>query len=426
VNPDNKTVLGLQWGDEGKGKVVDFLCRQADIVVRFGGGANAGHTVVTDKGKFVLHLLPSGIIQPHTICYLGSGVVCDPWALLEEIDLLRKSGIKTDGRIYIDHGAHLVLPHHKAIDRYLETLDNSSAIATTLRGIGPAYADRALRIGITAGALLDSSALRSSVENFILRKQAVLQSIGEPELLSADSLFKSLQSIADRISDLVADVTAELRQAADKGRKMLFEGAQGSLLDLSLGTYPFVTASSTTIGGLFSSLGIPPGMQGQVLGVIKAYATRVGNGPFPSELHDSIGDRLRERGNEFGATTGRPRRTGWLDLAAIRRTAFINGVDAIVVTKLDVLDGLEKIKVCTAYRGDGKIHDFPPVNSAFLEKAEPIYEILPGWLADTSDTTEYSSLPSEARQYLDYIQYRLGIKIKYISTGAHSESMIER
>ncbi len=426
MNPDNMTVLGLQWGDEGKGKVVDFLCRQADIVVRFGGGANAGHTVVTDKGKFVLHLLPSGIIQPHTICYLGSGVVCDPWALLEEINLVRESGIKTDGRIYIDYGTHLVLPQHKAIDRRLETLDSSSAIATTLRGIGPAYADRALRLGIIAGALSDRAYLKRSVENFLLRKKAELQSVGQPELLSAENLFGSLWSIADRMSDLVADVTAELRQAAAMGKKVLFEGAQGSLLDLALGTYPYVTASSTTIGGLFSSLGIPPGMQGQVLGVIKAYATRVGNGPFPTELHDSIGDKLRERGHEFGATTGRPRRTGWLDLAAISRTAFINGVNGIVVTKLDVLDGLDEIKVCIAYRSDGKIHDFPPVNSAFLEKAEPIYETLSGWSADTSNVTDYSSLPAEARSYLEFIQDRLGVKIKYISTGAHSEAMIER
>ncbi len=425
MNSANKTVLGLQWGDEGKGKVIDFLCRNADIVVRFGGGANAGHTVVTDSGKFVLHLLPSGMIQSHTICYLGAGVVCDPWALLEEIDLVRKSGIKTEGRIFLDSGAHLVLPHHKAIDRYLETLDNSSAIATTLRGIGPAYADKALRIGITAGTLASPDTLRRLAGNFITRKRTLLQSIGDPELLSVEKLTESLLAIADKVSALVVDVTGELRRASNHGKKILFEGAQGSLLDLSLGTYPFVTSSSTTIGGLFSSLGLPPGMQGETFGVIKAYTTRVGNGPFPTELRDSIGDKLRERGNEFGATTGRPRRTGWLDLAAVNRTAFMNGIDRLVITKLDVLDGLKEIKICTAYRFRGEVYDFPPVNSAFLEKAEPIYETMPGWSVDTSDITEYSGLPPESKRYLDFIQNRLGIKIKYVSTGAHSRAMIE-
>lgn len=425
MKTNNKTVLGLQWGDEGKGKVIDYLCRDADIVVRFGGGANAGHTVVTDKGKFVLHLLPSGIVQSHTTCYLGAGVVCDPWALLDEIDMLEKSGINTVGRIFVDFGTHLVLPHHKAIDRHSEQLDKGTAIATTLRGIGPAYADKALRIGITASALCVRNTLESNIKNFILRKRPVLESIGDPELLLPDRLIEQLGKVEARIAGMVGDVTAELRQASLKNKKILFEGAQGTLLDISLGTYPFVTSSSTSIGGLFGGLGVPPGIQGEVLGVIKAYTTRVGNGPFPTELDDEIGEHLRQKGNEYGATTGRPRRTGWLDLAAIRRSAYICGVDKLVVTKLDVLDGLNEIKICLAYRHKGQLYDFPPLYADFFETAEPVYDTLPGWSKSTSNLKSSSALPKEARGFLDFIQENLGVSIKYVSTGSHTESMIE-
>jgi adenylosuccinate synthase len=425
MNNQNITILGLQWGDEGKGKVVDYFSRLADIVVRYGGGANAGHTVVTDSGKFVLHLLPTGILNPKAKCLIGGGVVCDLEQLIKELDELSQKSIDYNDRIFIDFSTHLVLPQHKAWDKHCEGLDCAKAISTTLRGIGPAYADRAERIGLTAGDLLDDTFLRKRIDNFVAKKKAQLDVLSDSNLSNPKWLYDYLKPLAQKLENKIVDVTAELRDAILQKKRILFEGAQGALLDIGLGTYPYVTSSSTTIGGLFSGLGLPPGSQGEVLGIMKAYTTRVGNGPFPTELSDETGERLRQTGGEFGATTGRPRRTGWLDLAIVRRSAFITGTTSIVMTKLDVLDGFEEIKVCTLHKHNGKDYDFPPLNSGFMEKAEPVYETLSGWSEPTSGITEFRKLPAKAKDYIKFIENYLGIPIKYISTGSHTKAFIE-
>lgn len=421
----NLTILGMQWGDEGKGKVVDYFTDRVDIVARFGGGANAGHTVVNDKGKFVLHLLPSGVIHPNVKCYMGGGMVCDLLGLFEEIADIKSKGINCESQLFIDYNMHLVLPHHKAIERYFENLIKGKSIDTTLRGIGPAYADKAYRLGFTAGDLPDKKTLHEKAITYIKKKYAVLSAIGDPSLLEPVTLVDYLAQYADRISPMLADVTSELKRAMADNKLILFEGSQGSLLDLSLGNYPYVTSSNTTIGGLFTGLGMPPSATGEILGVVKAYTTRVGNGPFPTELQEEIGQELRERGGEYGATTGRPRRCGWLDAAIVRRTAYMSGVTGIVITKLDILDGLGALKVCVGHRHNGKIYDFPPLYAAFMEKAEPVYETLPGWREPTADICDYDLLPANARGYLKFVEDQIKVPIKYISTGSKRSSFIE-
>ena len=426
MKSNNLTIIGMQWGDEGKGKVVDYFSRQADIAVRFGGGANAGHTVVTDKGKFILHLLPTGILHTGVRCFIGGGVVCDPAGLTEELETVQGKGIDTKNRLLIDYSTHLVLPHHKAWDKYLEGLDNKKAISTTLRGIGPTYADKAERIGIIAGDLLDSRRLRIRIENFINRKNAQLTAIGDPQLLNPDYLSDYLATYAIRWANMIGDVTSELKTAMDSDKRILFEGAQGALLDIGLGTYPYVTSSSTNIGGLFNGLGVPPGSQGEVLGVMKAYTTRVGNGPFPSELTGSVGEQIRQKGNEFGSTTGRPRRTGWLDLALVKRAVYMSGVDGLIVTKLDVLDGFDTLNVCVAHKVGDMQYDFPPLHSGFMENVIPVYQTLYGWQESTSDCRDQNKLPANALKYISFIEQAIGKPVKYISTGSHTESFIKK
>lgn len=431
MSVSNITILGLQWGDEGKGKVVDRFSSDVDIVVRFCGGANAGHTVVVGGGpnktevKYILHLLPTGIIHPGVKCFIGGGVVCDPLSLLEELDDIKARGIDWEGRLFIDYSTHLVLPQHKACEKYTENLNKSKAIATTLRGIGPAYADKAERIGVTAGDLVDDDRLRDRVDNFLLKKKPRLDLLDDQSLNSPEKLFEFLKQYAPPIKGMLADVTFELKKAISESKRILFEGAQGALLDIGLGTYPYVTSSNTTIGGLFFGLGLPPGVQGEVLGVVKAYTTRVGNGPFPTELKDTIGETLRNRGGEFGATTGRPRRTGWLDLAMVRRTAFMSGITSLVITKLDVLDSLDHIKVCIAHRHNNTLFDFPPLNSGFMEKVEPVYEKLKGWQGPTAGITEFNKLPTEAKRYIKFIEEVIGLPVRYISTGSNRKAFIE-
>ena len=426
MKSSNLTILGLQWGDEGKGKVVDYFTDRVDIVARFGGGANAGHTVVTDKGKFVLHLLPSGVIHDDVRCYMGGGMVCDPVGLFEEIADVRSKGIACENRLFIDYNTHLVLPHHKAIEKYCEEIAKDKSIATTLRGIGPAYADKAFRFGFTAGDLLDKQLLKEKADTYIKRKSAVLSAAGDSSLLKPSNLVDFLNQYADKIAPMLADVTYELRQAMAADKSILFEGSQGSLLDYSLGNYPYVTSSNTTIGGLFTGLGMPPSATTEILGVVKAYTTRVGNGPFPSELNDNTGEKLREHGGEYGATTGRPRRCGWLDTAIVKRTAYMSGVTGIVLTKLDVLDGLPEIRVCLGHRIDGKTYDFPPLFASFMEKAEPIYETLPGWSESSADIRDFDKLPANAKSYVQYIESKIGVPIKFISTGSKRDSFIEK
>jgi adenylosuccinate synthase len=425
MKKNNLTILGLQWGDEGKGKVVDYFAGDVDIVARFGGGANAGHTVVTDQGKFVLHLLPSGIIHPRVKCYMGGGMVCDPAALFAEIKEIEAAGLDWRDRLLIDFTTQLVLPQHKACEKYSEELDKAGSLDTTLRGIGPAYADRADRIGIIASDLLDEKHLPEKVKNLICKRQSRLQLLEDKSLLDPDWLVDYLRSFADRIAPLLTDVTAELRAAMSRQQRILFEGAQGSLLDIGLGTYPYVTSSNTSVGGLFAGLGLPPGAQGDVLGVVKAYTTRVGNGPFPSELPDKTGEKLRERGGEYGATTGRPRRTGWLDLAIVKRTAYMSGVAGIVITKLDVLDGLTEIKVCVGHRHQGKTYDFPPLYGEFMKRVEPVYETLEGWSQPTADLDDYKALPPAAKNYISFIENKLEVPVRFISTGSKRSAVIK-
>lgn len=383
----NITILGLQWGDEGKGKVVDYFTNKVDIVARFGGGANAGHTIVNEKGKFVLHLLPSGIIHDNITCYMGGGMVVDPIGLYQEIEDINSKGISCGDRLKIDFNTHLVLPHHKAIEKYYETMQDGKSINTTLRGIGPAYADKANRFGFTAGDLLDDKLMAEKADIFVARKKDILKAAGDKNLTNPNYLIEFLKPFAEKMKEMIVDVTYELKLALSNNKRILFEGSQGSLLDISLGNYPYVTSSNTTIGGLYTGLGMPPSIQGEVVGAVKAYATRVGNGPFPTELLDGIGENIREKGGEYGATTGRSRRIGWLDTAIAKRTAFMSGVTAIVITKLDVLDGLDEIKVCVGHRVNNIVYDFPPLYASFMEKAEPIYETLPGWSEPTADIT---------------------------------------
>jgi adenylosuccinate synthase len=423
---ENLTILGLQWGDEGKGKVVDYFTEGVDIVARFGGGANAGHTVVNDKGKFILHLLPSGIIHKNVQCFMGGGMVCDPVGLFEEIDDVKSKGIDCSNRLHIDYNTHLVLPHHKAIEKYYENLVKGKSINTTLRGIGPAYADKANRFGFTAGDLLDYKLLSEKTQLFVEKKKAILSATGDTTLLEPSVLLDFLKFYAEKLNPMIVDVTLKLKTANAEGKKILFEGSQGSLLDISLGNYPYVTSSNTTIGGLFTGLGMPPDLQGEVLGVVKAYSTRVGNGPFPTELKDATGDTIREKGGEYGATTGRPRRIGWLDTAIVKRTVYMSGVSGIVITKLDVLDGMDELKVCNGHRIDGKTYDFPPLFASFMEKAEPVYETFPGWKSPTANLTDYAKLPAEAMAYIDYIEKQIEIPVKYISTGFKRDAFIKK
>ncbi|MCD6162066.1 MAG: adenylosuccinate synthase [candidate division Zixibacteria bacterium] len=421
----NLTILGLQWGDEGKGKVVDYFAAGVDIVVRFGGGANAGHTVVNENDKFILHLLPSGILHPKVKCYMGGGMVVDLLDLFKELEEIKAKGIKYEKRLFIDHTTHLVLPQHKAIEKYIESLNKSSSINTTMKGIGPTYSDKANRIGIIASDIIEEKHLLDRIANFILKRSLDLVAVNDKSLKIPRNLLEYLKKYSPQVRDMLVDTPFELRKAIKENKRILFEGAQGSLLDIDLGTYPYVTSSNTTIGGLFTGTGMPPGVQGEVLGVVKAYTTRVGNGPFPTELDNDIGENLREKGGEYGATTGRSRRTGWLDLALVKRTAYMSGVSKLIVTKLDVLDGLDEIKICIGYYYNSKLYDFPPLYSSFMEKVEPLYHTVKGWKKPTAGITDFDQLPDEAKHYINFIEKNTEVPVGYISTGSDRKDFIE-
>lgn len=413
----NAIIVGCQWGDEGKGKVVDLLAEQADVIARFQGGANAGHTVLTGGKQFILHLIPSGIIHPDKICYIGNGVVLDPFGILEEIDVLKRQNINTEGRLFISSAANLVMPYHKMIDQIEERKRGGEGLGTTLRGIGPAYKDKIGRVGIRLADLYAPERLKEKLEHNRKVKPEYFTG-SEDERASVEKIFDDLMAIAPRLEPMMCNVSLELDRLNKEGKAILFEGAQGALLDIDLGTYPFTTSSNTTTGGALTGLGIGPKMIDEVIGVVKAYATRVGAGPFPTELVDRTGEKLREEGGEYGATTGRPRRTGWLDLVALRHACRINGVDKIAVTKLDVLDGFEKIKVCTAYNVEGHIHEQFPLDPHQLWSVTPVYKEFDGWMSDTSDICHFEKLPENARRYLDYIKNDLNADICLVSTGA--------
>ena len=420
----NVVVRGTQWGDEGKGKIVDWLTDHAQGVVRFQGGHNAGHTLVIAGKKTVLHLVPSGVLRPDVICYIGNGVVLSPQALLQELDELAAGGVNVSGRLLISEACPLILPYHAAVDVAREARKGKGKIGTTGRGIGPAYEDKVARRAIRLQDLLVperfSAKLEESLEyhNFVLTKY-----LGAAAVDFAKTRDEALQLVS-RLTPFVADVPRALYEANKAGHNLLFEGAQGTLLDVDHGTYPFVTSSNCVAGAASAGAGVGPMSLHYVLGITKAYTTRVGSGPFPTELEDATGEMLRTRGNEFGATTGRPRRCGWFDAAALKRAVQINGVSGLCVTKLDVLDGMELVKVCVGYKIDGKVSDLLPAGAEDTARCEPIYEDWPGWNESTVGVKRYDGLPKAACNYLERIQELLGVSVDMISTGPDREETI--
>jgi adenylosuccinate synthase len=420
-------VLGAQWGDEGKGKIVDILSKDADIVARYQGGANAGHTVVFNGKKFILHLIPSGILNPNSFCIIGNGVVIDPYALLEEIDLLGKFNISVDNRLLISNKAHLILPYHKILDKVSEECSEKS-IGTTGRGIGPAYVDKFARCGIRVSEILHPEILKNHLEkNFKEKIQLITKYYGkEVEEQDYNRQISEYLEALNKIKQYVADTTFFINQQIKDGKKVLIEGAQGTLLDVDHGTYPFVTSSNPTSGGACTGLGIPPTVITNIIGVAKAYTTRVGNGPFPTELKDETGEIIRKNGFEYGSTTGRPRRCGWLDLVALKYSIMINGINSLALTKIDVLSSFAEIKVCVKYQIDGNETTEFPSDSIILDNAKPIYQVLPGWNKSLAGINAYENLPSETKEYIKFIEDYLQIPVNIISTSPERTDTIIR
>jgi adenylosuccinate synthase len=413
----NVVVVGSQWGDEGKGKVVDWLTDSVQGVVRFQGGHNAGHTLVIGGKKTVLHLIPSGVLREGVACYIGNGVVLSPEALLSEMDELEAAGVDVAARLRISEACPLILPYHQALDRARETAKGDNKIGTTGRGIGPAYEDKVARRALRLQDLLRPTRFAAKLAEILDYHNFVLtQYFGAPKVDFQQTLDGAL-ALAPRIEKLVADVPRALYEANKAGSNLLFEGAQGTLLDIDHGTYPFVTSSNCVAGAAAAGAGVGPTMLHYVLGITKAYTTRVGSGPFPTELFDDTGRHLATKGNEFGATTGRPRRCGWFDAAALKRSIQINGISGLCVTKLDVLDGVEELKVCTGYRIDGELSDILPVGAEELSRCEPVYETLPGWKDTTFGIKALDELPANARSYLKRIEKICGVPVDMISTG---------
>lgn len=415
-----RAVIGTQWGDEGKGKVVDFLCEDADYVVRFQGGSNAGHTIKVGDEKYKFHLLPSGVVRGKT-CVIGNGVVVDPEVFLEEINSLRKRGIEP--RIMVSDRANVIMPYHKILDGAEESYLGKKRIGTTRRGIGPCYSDKIARKGIRVADLLDENLLRDKLESIFPIKEKLAEIYGVRFDFDIDELVEKYTEYGRKMEPYITDTIAELNRAIREGKNILLEGAQGVMLDVDFGTYPYTTSSNTISGGACTGSGIPPKCIDEVIGVVKAYTTRVGMGPLPTELKDEIGKHLQERGGEFGTTTGRARRCGWLDLVVLKHSVTISGVDKIALTKLDVLDGLREVKVCVGYEYDGRIMDTVPSNIRILENVKPVYEKLDGWKS-VSGATTFENLPREAKNYIKFIEEFLDTEVFLVSTGAEREKTI--
>ena len=420
-------VIGAQWGDEGKGKIVDLLAERFDVVARYQGGHNAGHSVQVGERSFVLHLLPSGIIHPGKICVLGNGMVIDPKAFFEEADRLAEQGLAvTPERVLVSSRAHMILPYHRALDHTSEERLGNERVGTTLRGIGPAYEDKAGRRGIRVADAINPEVLRSRIERNLEDANRVISAYGG-QPLDPDQVFDEIFPLAERLAPFITDTMHYLNRAADEGRSILIEGAQAALLDVDHGTYPFVTSSSTTAGGAPVGTGLAPHRITGVLGLGRTYTTRVGEGPFPTEMLEGeaeLGQTIRERGREYGASTGRPRRCGWFDAFATRYAAELNGFSSVALTKLDVLDSLDELKVCTGYRLDGRDVDGFPAVAADLRRAEPTYETLPGWKTSTVGTKRLEALPANARAYVDFISEAVGVEIGLISTGPERDQTL--
>ncbi len=420
----NVVVVGVQWGDEGKGKIVDILSEYADIIVRFQGGNNAGHTVVVGDERFILHLIPSGILHPEKTCVIGNGVVVDPAVLLEEIEMLSSRGRFNPEKLLISRDAHLIMPYHKRLDAARERIRGSRRIGTTKRGIGPAYEDKVSRCGIKCADLLNEGEFREKLRQNLLEKNHFFKNILHEEGFEMHEIYHEYMGYAKKMAPFITDTAAFLNEAVRKNRAILFEGAQGTLLDVDHGTYPYVTSSNTVAGEAAVGSGVGPTKIDSVIGITKAYATRVGEGPFPTELSGDEGEALREKGGEYGATTGRPRRCGWFDAVSARYSAMINGLDGLVITKLDVLDNLREIKICTAYRhGDRLIGEFP-TDRAVLDEVEPVYETMEGWMSETSGIKEFDALPDNAKRYIKRLSGILGVEVVMVSVGAKRKEAI--
>jgi adenylosuccinate synthase len=419
----NSVLIGAQWGDEGKGKIIDVLTEKVDWVVRYQGGNNAGHTVEIGDAKYVLHLMPSGILHDGKRCVIGNGLVIDPVALVDEVKGVVERGIDTSDRFFISDRAHVVLPYHKLIDEYREKKPATGAmIGTTKRGIGPTYGDKAARTGLRMGDLLDPD-FESLLRDRIAANNRILRALEAPEV-DADETVQTVTAARDYLRPFIADTIPMLHQALRDGQSILFEGAQGTMLDIDYGTYPFVTSSSATAGGACTGSGVPPHRIDRVLGVVKAYTTRVGEGPFPTELLDETGEELRKAGHEFGATTGRPRRCGWFDAVVARYSAMVNGIDGWAITKLDVLDDFAEIKVCVAYECDGRRMESVPANVRMLERCRPVYETIEGWQCSTREAKSWDDLPPKAQAYLRRLEEITGVKASILSVGPRRDSTI--
>src|SRR5690348_1967638 len=410
-------IVGAQWGDEGKGKIVDVLSENFSVVARYAGGHNAGHTVIINGKKFILQLVPCGILRPGCRSVIANGVVLDPVALLKEVAALRETGVKVDGSLFVSNRAHVILPYHRMIELASENAPGRVKIGTTSRGIGPTYEDKMGRRGLRVADLLDLKLLRTHIDNACHEKNMIAHALFNSEPLDPDKMYQEYAEASAKVAPFVCDTAALLNQALADGESILFEGAQGTMLDIDHGTYPFVTSSSATSGGAVIGTGVAPTAIDTVIGVTKAYCTRVGEGPFPSEDKTDAGDNLRKRGNEYGAVTGRPRRTGWLDLPLLRYSGMINGTSWLVVTKLDVLDTLAEIPVCVGYKIDGQKTSEAPAQASGYDKIECIYKKVPGWNTSTEGITEYKKLPKAAREYLAFVEKESGAKVGMISTG---------
>ncbi len=425
----NIVVVGAQWGDEGKGKIVDLMTEDADVVARYQGGHNAGHTVIIKDKKYVLHLIPSGILHRNKRCIIGNGVVVDPAALIEEIEGLKKEGIYIGKNLFISENAHVIMPYHNAIELMGERSMGTKKIGTTGRGIGPAYVDKMARTGIRMIDLLDQGVFREKLKKNLYEVNFLLTQRYKGKRIVLNKVYDDYMRYADYLAQYIANTTVLLNSLIDKRRNVLFEGAQGTLLDVDHGTYPYVTSSNASVGGVCTGIGVSPLKIDGIMGVVKAYTTRVGGGPFPTELKDKTGEALRLRGGEYGATTGRPRRCGWLDAVSLRHSIRINGFTGIALTKLDVLDIMDKVKVCVAYEYKGhdkKVIRFKemPVSCTVLERCRPVYKELDGWKSNTSGLRRLSDLPKKARVYIDYIEELLSVNVDIISTGQRRDEVI--
>ncbi len=417
-------IVGAQWGDEGKGKVIDLLSEDTDIVARYQGGANAGHTVCIDDRNYVLHLIPSGIFHDHVSCVIGNGVVIDPVALMDEIKMIESFGISIKGRLFISHNAHLIMPYHKMIDKMREEGQGTAKIGTTGRGIGPAYIDKASRVGIKIVDLLNRKTLADKLKKNIEEKNQLLRKIYDSEELDVEKIILEYQEFDEKIDEYITDTAFMLNNAIAQGKRILAEGAQGALLDMDHGTYPYVTSSNPTSGGACTGLGIPPTSITSIIGVTKAYTTRVGNGPFPTELDNSIGQRLRDIGHEYGATTGRPRRCGWFDAVSLRYSIMINGISDIAITKLDVLDEFEEINICVGYEYQGRRIKTFPTDCESLSQITPIYETFQGWKQSLSGVRDFVELPHRAQEYIAALGRSINTRVSIVSVGARRDQTI--